>query len=1028
MLVVSKSKQARQDRVNADSMVSFDGVSQYASAGVNPNVSLALQKDKSFTISVFCQLNSDANHNLLFTSDTLGLNQGIEFSYSTTSGGRWYIQMVCLTGVYQFYIPFSQYIHKLVHLVFCYDGTTKTGQYYINGAVIPTQSYKTNTGFSTIPAHELIISEDTSARNRWSGYISHLLICNRTATPHEIRHIHAFGGLLPSSLHSAVVAHYPCTHAEGDVLVDVTDQYNYAKDLGVVKSANYHANKRFLVNGAVASNYTEGDRLTHDPASPNASNAVYNGDSSVYVGKGEYVRIKLRLHSQQRADARLQVQQFSSANGGVYISLPVVNTTTDFEANIQNEGTVQRKLDVVWQLGTDCDIEILEWRKSTTPVGYLDPYHAQLRNYTLEQHTGAVQTAWKDFYTKNPYQPYVDSNDDGIADVPLTVKKSLLPPLSTALQIQAVSKAQRMQLDGSLTESKGGEMHFFLYLDRVPSGAERYLFTSQHNSSQTHFYIQNGKRLKFENLYGPGVIRMQSDVISIQKGWNHFGIKCGNVGNANSFRFYHQGRYVDNNVVTHNYNSIYNDFFPKYMSRQYLFTAWASSNNTFPANTQLDCRLVAFYANRGVFTKHDKEILEAYNNGLFQGMKQVHTVLYGEMTRVYIDEASENFQEGHNWTKQSQEFAVDTNTGQAVYTGVQDYAELSIPLINLTHPGVGVFGQSIRVEIVCDSWTGGNKCEVEIGDQGDVGRFNSVGTHVFHLRPKRSNAYVPKLWLRPVGKGNTFTISSVKVIAGFTQNHGTSGGNATLENYTSSDESPIIPIDRFQAGELDTNYCPYPTIFNNRTARISWNTDVDETKFSVSFWYYATGYNGSIGANNLFCAQLAGGGFITVKYLNPSGPLYFAWAHTDNGNSNAERTSLSIPNARIGNWTHVALTFDQNVQGKFNRHGSQVASSDNVFLAGVINSIGFFGSTDSNENPAPAFVRNLQVYNAHVLTTAEIDELRALGHNAINPPLHLADKLSLHAPCMQKSGVPMDLISGERAYMEESSLQWAKTP
>ncbi|MDF9799787.1 hypothetical protein OKW21_005050 [Catalinimonas alkaloidigena] len=1227
MLVVSKSKQARQDRVNVDSMVSFDGIDQYADAGVNPNVINAIDVDTVYSVSFFLQFTDQATANRIFSISNASVDGSVDCYIQKHDTENLY-RIGCFfqkldSGAYR--VSRSDYIlrpNALYHIVVRKlnngfrdsPGNTTTLDFIVNTIPYPVASVSGVQGLD-VTAHRydsrlyigaLVNSNGVSPV--FPGLINHLVFCNRAVTINEASQMHSKGGIVPRSLHSAVVAHYPCTHSEGDVLVDVVEQYNYAKPLSNIY-INYGSNNDgsgewTKSNGAsvnlLATYITIGNSAT-------TSKRIYTPTNG--LSKYRYIA-NIRT---ARATGVFEVYQdnilIAASNGFGNINNGNLTQNVSFDFEVAGSFEIRyRQTDQGAGSSSDLFHDTLKNTKALTP------YHAYLQGFADSEHTGAAQTAWKDFYSKLPVANYgvhfasngsewtgthinntplvgnswstmieftpttqnsypndnysfrfgfdtvlqfrirgnqyaqklllqhlnnvvqddfltgtitlnqvhkiiltydVDSReltcyhgnavrvfsnvppisatngyyqvnesrysisayalfrnvwynkslsvkevaelqsgkelDSAFMDYAFTdfegvqnrigsqptwplsytggtgqiIDRELQPPFTNkSLQIQATSKAQRILLD-SLTESWSGEMHFFLYLDSVPSGAERYLFTSQHNSSQTHFYIENGNRLKFENKYGPGLIRMRSDVISIQKGWNHFGIRCGSVANSNSFKFYHQGRYVGNNVVTNNYNSIYSDFFPKYISRQYLFTAWSSSNNTFPANTQIDCRLVAFYANRSTFTKSDKEILEAYNNGLFQGLNKAHTVLYGDYNNVHtLSDANSNFTTGHSWAT-GEGWYITGDTLQ--FTGAGGGRNSSVA-VNGIGDGVSHYGKKIMITVNVSAIarpSGGNGIGLALGSTSNKKYINSVGSHTYELTYEGGGQ--GRLFISNDNGADSYTITSIMVWWYNVKDIG-NARSCVLENYTPNDESPIIPIDRLQSGELDTKYSPYPTVFGSRTARISWNTDVDETKFSVSFWYYATGYNGSTGANNLFFAGLAGGGYVTVKYQKPSEPLYFVWTHTGDGNNNAERTSIDVGDARVGNWTHIALTIEQNVEGKINRHGYQVSSADNVFLAGAISYIGFFGSADGNENPAPAFVRNLQVYNGHVLTTAEINELRALGYNAINPPIHLVNKLSLHAPCMQKSGVPMDLISGKRAYMEESRLQWATIP
>ncbi|MDF9795385.1 hypothetical protein OKW21_000648 [Catalinimonas alkaloidigena] len=817
MLVVSKSKQLRQDRVNVDSMVSFDGIDQYGTIESNPNIRNAVDWNKNWGVSFFFYFNEFTqsgnytqvifSHRKRLTSatNTLGYNFGVSHI-----NGQYHVSIFATNGSNRNdgFRMGNVKPNQIYHCILNYDSNSHQPGIYINS--VPQAYYSityddVNGSWQNDDIYTIGCSKVDALDNFFDGGISHLVVCDRKILQPEARQIHSLGGVIPTSLHSAVVAHYPCTHSEGDVLVDVVDQYSYAKPLSNIYidygSNNDGSGEWTKSNGAnvneLATYITIGNSATTSKRIYNPSNALSKYRYSANIRTA-------------RATGIFEVYQdntlIAASNG--FGDIVNGNLTNNISFDFEVAGSFEIRYRQTDQgAGSSSDL----FHDTLQNTEGLSPHHAYLQNFTESEHTGSAQTAWKDFYSKLPVANYgvhfasstskwfgthinntplvgnswstmieftptnqnsfpndnysfrfgfdlliqfrirgqlnsqqlvfqwlnnnvksgnltgylplnnptkiiitydvetytltayhgngvrVFSNvppisatngsydinntnysvsayallrnvwynkalsvkevaylqsgkelDSAFMDYAFTdfeglqnrissspawplsytggtgqiIDRELQPPFTKkALQIQATSKAQRILLD-SLTESWSGEMHFFLYLDSKPSGAERYLFTSQHNSSQTHFFIEYGNRLYFENTYGPGVIRMQSDVINIQKGWNHFGIRCGSVSNANSFKFYHQGRYVGNNVVTNNYNSIYSDFFPRYISRQYLFTAWASSNNTFPAGTQLDCRLVAFYASRGVFTSNDKEILEAIQQWAISGIGQ----------------------------------------------------------------------------------------------------------------------------------------------------------------------------------------------------------------------------------------------------------------------------------------------------------------------------------------------------------------------------------------------------------------------
>lgn len=241
----------RRKRVNVESMVAFDGGSQYGTA-INTNINSVVKHTLPWSISVVTNLAiriysnfsqskihgsgwldgclvSIINGTLMVSFyEGLATNAGI-----TKKGRRWQIPLPAGTD--------------LAHVVINFDPTAYVVEFFINGVSLGVASAISIAGNTQLPqGTEVVHAENRTdlaailynIQSFSASLYGHLSFFNRSLTPAEIQYIHRQGGLLPESTHADCVAHYPCTQREGNTLFDVVEQYNHAK---VTPLIPYHA-------------------------------------------------------------------------------------------------------------------------------------------------------------------------------------------------------------------------------------------------------------------------------------------------------------------------------------------------------------------------------------------------------------------------------------------------------------------------------------------------------------------------------------------------------------------------------------------------------------------------------------------------------------------------------------------------------------------------------------------------------------------------------------------------------------------
>ena len=230
MAVLERTIQQRRARVNVDSLLAFDGVDQYASAGVNPNVELS---DQDFAISLFFFKDSSKSgvHNIVTMRDD-------------SANGAF---QLALLGTDLFFSVFGNSNSAVAqtqdnnwnHVVAIRQGNQS--RIYVN-VIQSSDTGVISSGVKSMTQNLEFGREAWRNQSFFKGAVGHISFFNRALIEPEISYIHRYGGLLPQSTHAPCVAHYR-TRTSGKVIDDLVEDYNPAKvAAGVPTLTAYPAN------------------------------------------------------------------------------------------------------------------------------------------------------------------------------------------------------------------------------------------------------------------------------------------------------------------------------------------------------------------------------------------------------------------------------------------------------------------------------------------------------------------------------------------------------------------------------------------------------------------------------------------------------------------------------------------------------------------------------------------------------------------------------------------------------------------
>lgn len=239
-MVIERTIQERRARLNCESLLAFNGVDQYADAGVNTNVANTITNQNDWTLCLIGSLLEFGGNksSILYQGDlsvssnkwsVLQFNGDFCFLFGHDNGPTSNSRI----KYYFFNIPTDQFARTTLYTlryVASSDTLTLTLnaslQYSVSNTFVGS-GYSTST--DTLASHPLYFF--TGALRDYTqraGSISHVMFFDRLTSLSEDEYIHHYGGIVPASAHQACTGHYVADR-EGLVIWDVVEQYNYAK-------------------------------------------------------------------------------------------------------------------------------------------------------------------------------------------------------------------------------------------------------------------------------------------------------------------------------------------------------------------------------------------------------------------------------------------------------------------------------------------------------------------------------------------------------------------------------------------------------------------------------------------------------------------------------------------------------------------------------------------------------------------------------------------------------------------------------
>jgi hypothetical protein len=266
-MIATKSKQGARARINTEQMIRFDGMDQYAvSDGVNDNIISAINFGKAFSFSFILQLDSVVSgagrssiayflgpYQRYFYNESIKKSyfNGIGFAVQSNTNGMYSLLVLMRNGDGNNSIDrrtnFDLVYGRKYAVVVTYDPVSKM-KIFIQSRETAYR-YRLDTAPSaqdiwaqgSYPiAFGVCINLDQQHNYRSNCRLAHVAVYDRLINLQEMEYLRITGGLIPKSLHAHVAAHYPCNQVSGDILLDATAQYQYAR-LGQSPLTPFHA-------------------------------------------------------------------------------------------------------------------------------------------------------------------------------------------------------------------------------------------------------------------------------------------------------------------------------------------------------------------------------------------------------------------------------------------------------------------------------------------------------------------------------------------------------------------------------------------------------------------------------------------------------------------------------------------------------------------------------------------------------------------------------------------------------------------
>lgn len=231
MRVLERTIQQRRARVNCESLLAFDGVDQYADAGNNQNVMQAIDYDRDWTLGLLMVPQAratDPQNPYIFSTGRIDRALNL---YMRTASNELNINFA-RTNAERIHARCAIRAQTSQYITIGYEHVNQEFQVRINGQSVAV-TYVTK-GVITASVHSsqnifFGIPEVAAALNRAAKFLlSNLFVWNIKTSAQDDRRVHYLGGVVPSGIQAACVAHY-ATLKTGKSIPDLVASYNPAK-------------------------------------------------------------------------------------------------------------------------------------------------------------------------------------------------------------------------------------------------------------------------------------------------------------------------------------------------------------------------------------------------------------------------------------------------------------------------------------------------------------------------------------------------------------------------------------------------------------------------------------------------------------------------------------------------------------------------------------------------------------------------------------------------------------------------------
>jgi hypothetical protein len=489
MQTITKTRQGARARKNVG-LIKFDGAYAHAQAtSQNPQLYTFIDYDRPFSVSFFINLTT-ARHILSGSSNTWPLSLykyhgGFNYSgwgitvidegsgqYTIRPLMRKYWPASGYTGAYNLE---PLYYHRTYHIYIAYDPVNLFSM-YVNGRKIAIQQAVPQGSITgsiwEYGKPDFFLGGTPNLRNDLlyftDGYLGQVALFARTLREREIVYIKDSGGILPESAHKHCIAHYPCNQAAGRHLYANEFSYNYTRlprnDMAqyVIQSENQYD----LSDEISVQIFPDQERSHHLRIAANNGQAFYCYHANYEIKAGDnigghkiraavdidtsFTAMKLlysggwfRCFYQQSGSWVLLDQIMVSELSGYAFYVGVATAVT------HQSVVLESSLGKAYVFDDTKHAAYIADGHRMTKVARIEAQHAlELQNVSVSDYEGFAQTVYRDFYTRDFYRPYQDSNHDGTPDQPLKAVNSDMAPAVNAVYFQQ-SRAQRAYLRNS---------------------------------------------------------------------------------------------------------------------------------------------------------------------------------------------------------------------------------------------------------------------------------------------------------------------------------------------------------------------------------------------------------------------------------------------------------------------------------------------------------------------------------------------------------------------------------------------------